>query len=99
MAALQNQPQIQQLRELMQRNPALIQPVLQQLAAQNPQLAQLFAQNPEALAQILGMEGDFEGEEGAENPNATVIHVTEEESAAIQRVCTSLCVVLRTLTE
>ncbi|KIP05586.1 hypothetical protein PHLGIDRAFT_128788 [Phlebiopsis gigantea 11061_1 CR5-6] len=90
-SALQGQAQLQQLRELMQQNPALIQPVLQQLAAQNPQLANLFAQHPEALAQMLGMEGelgDLDGEEGAEGapPGATVIHVTEEESAAIQRL-------------
>lgn len=73
----------------MQQNPALIQPVLQQLAAQNPQLAAAFANNPEALAHILGMEGDFEGEEGGVPEGATVIHVTEEESAAIQRVSTA----------
>ena len=79
----------------MQQNPALIQPVLQQLAAQNPALAGMFAQHPEALAQMLGMEGDLgdlgdlqgdEGGEGGVPPGATVIHVTEEESAAIQRV-------------
>ena len=54
---------------------------------QNPQLAQLFAQNPEALAQIFGVDGgDFEGGEGGIPEGAQVIHVTEEESAAIQRV-------------
>ncbi len=85
LAALANHPQIQHLREIMAQNPALIQPVIQEIAAQNPQLAQLFAQNPEALAQILGGElGD--DEEGEIPPGAQVIQVTEEERAAIERV-------------
>ncbi|OSD07097.1 UV excision repair protein Rad23 [Trametes coccinea BRFM310] len=85
LAALANHPQIQHLREIMAQNPALIQPVIQELAAQNPQLAQMFAQHPEALAQILG--GDLgEGEEGDIPPGAQVIQVTEEERAAIERL-------------
>ncbi|KAH9858973.1 hypothetical protein C2E23DRAFT_800790 [Lenzites betulinus] len=85
LAALANHPQIQHLREIMAQNPALIQPMVQEIAAQNPQLAQLFAQNPEALAQILG--GDFgEDEEGGIPPGAQVIHVTEDERAAIERL-------------
>ncbi|KAI0358688.1 UV excision repair protein Rad23 [Trametes cingulata] len=84
LAALANHPQIQHLREIMAQNPALIQPVIQELAAQNPQLAQLFAQHPEALAQILG--GDEGDEEGGIPPGAQVIQVTEEERAAIERL-------------
>ncbi|EIW62868.1 UV excision repair protein Rad23 [Trametes versicolor FP-101664 SS1] len=85
LAALANHPQIQHLREIMAQNPALIQPVIQEIAAQNPQLAQLFAQNPEALAQILG--GDLgDEEEGGIPPGAQVIQVTEEERAAIERL-------------
>ncbi|KAL6305240.1 hypothetical protein BKA93DRAFT_731538 [Sparassis latifolia] len=83
LAALQGNPQVQHLRDLMQQNPAMLQQVLQQLAAQNPQLAQALAQNPEALMQLLGQEGD---EEGDIPPGAHVIHITEEEQAAIQRL-------------
>jgi len=88
LAALQNSPQIQQLREVMQTNPAAAQPLIQQLAASNPQLAQLFAQNPEALFQILGGGGEDFGEdgEGPVPPGATVINITEEERDAIQRL-------------
>ncbi|KAI0335009.1 UV excision repair protein Rad23 [Cubamyces sp. BRFM 1775] len=86
LAALANHPQIQHLRELMAQNPALIQPVIQELAAQNPQLAQLFAQNPEALAQILGGADFGDDEEGGIPPGAQVIQVTEEERAAIERL-------------
>lgn len=85
LTALQNNPQIQQLRELMQQNPALIQPLIQQLAQSNPQLADAFARNPEALMQLLGgAEGaDAEGEIP---PGAHVVSVTPEERAAIERV-------------
>ncbi|KZT10724.1 UV excision repair protein Rad23 [Laetiporus sulphureus 93-53] len=87
MGALQNHPQMQQLRELVAQNPQLVQPLIQQLAASNPQLAQLLAQNPEAFLQLLGgAEGfDFDGEEGVP-PGAHVINITEEEQAAIQRL-------------
>jgi len=84
---LQNQPQIQQLRQLLQQNPALIQPVLQQLAQTNPQLAALFTSNPEAIAQAIGLTPeDLEGEGGDIPEGAQVIHVTEEEQAAIMRL-------------
>jgi UV excision repair protein RAD23 len=78
----------------MTQNPAAVQPLIQQLAASNPQLAQMFAQNPEALLQLLGNnEGGFEGEDG-ENlpPGAHIVHVSEEERAAIERVCFSVSV-------
>lgn len=71
----------------------MIQPVIQQLAAQNPQIAQAIAQNPEALMQLLGGgpggegEGEWEGE-GDLPPGAHVVSVTEEERAAIERVST-----------
>lgn len=90
LSALRDNPQIAQLRELVAQNPALIQPLIQQLAASNPQLAQLIAQNPEALLQLLGGEGGFdyddEGGEGGLPPGAQVINITEEERQAIERV-------------
>jgi UV excision repair protein RAD23 len=70
----------------MAQNPAMVQPLLQQLAASNPGLAQLFTQNPDALLQLLGVEGG-EGEDGQQLPPGThIVNVTEEERAAIQRV-------------
>jgi UV excision repair protein RAD23 len=71
------------IRELLTQNPALIQPMIQQLSQENPQLAQLLAENPAGLLSMLGpgMEG---GEEGENMPQ--VINVTPEERAAIERV-------------
>ncbi|TFK44640.1 hypothetical protein BDQ12DRAFT_702061 [Crucibulum laeve] len=88
-AAIQNSPQIQQLREQIANNPAIAQPLIQQLAAQHPAIANAIAQNPEAMLQLLGIDPDqlgFDDEGGAVPPGAQVISVTEEERAAIQRL-------------
>lgn len=87
LAALQgNHPQMAQLRDLVSQNPALIQPLIQQLAAANPQLAQSLAANPEELLNYLG--GGGEGGEGSEEGlgGVQVVNVTPEEQAAIERV-------------
>ena len=82
---MRNNPQIQQLRELIRQNPDLAQPVLQQLVQSNPHISQAINQNPEIFNQLLGIDDD-----GTDAPSgATVISVTEEEQAAIQRV--SVC--------
>ncbi|KAJ9123281.1 hypothetical protein QFC22_001479 [Naganishia vaughanmartiniae] len=95
-SALGNHPMMAELRQLVQQNPALIQPLLQQLGANNPGLAQLINQNPEALMQLLAgdddEEGDFDpaafgGAEG-EDPfqGQTVIQLTEQEAEAVRRL-------------
>ncbi len=88
MEAIANQPQIQHLRQLLRQNPALIQPILQDIATQNPQLAQVFQQNPEIIAQLLGLNLEDVGDEVGEGEGAAehAIQVTPEEAAAIQRV-------------
>lgn len=83
-AALRDNPQIQQLREHISNNPALVQPLIQQLAAQNPAIADMVRQNPEALAEMLGIQHG-EGDDDIP-PGAHVVSVTEEERAAIGRV-------------
>ncbi|KAI0045902.1 UV excision repair protein Rad23 [Auriscalpium vulgare] len=86
LSALRDHPQIAQLRDIVAQNPALIQPLIQQLALSNPQLAEVIAQNPEALFQLLGGgDGDF-GEEGDIPPGAQVVSITQEEHAAIERL-------------
>lgn len=82
--AMRESPQIQQLREMIRQNPALMQPLIQQLAASNPGIAQAVAQNPEALFQLLGSGEDGEG--GALPPGTQFVNVTAEEQAAIERV-------------
>lgn len=101
LGGLQNNPAFGQIQQMVQQNPALLQPLIQQLATNNPGLGQALAENPELLYQILGgiMPGagaagaggegdDFDDEGGPIPPGAQVISVTEEERAAIERVST-----------
>lgn len=80
---LRNNPQFQQLRQLVQTQPGMLDPILQQVGAGNPQLAQLIGQNPEQFLQLLSE--DAEGDVPLP-PGAQEISVTEDERAAIERV-------------
>ena len=67
------------------QHPEALHPLIQQIAQSNPQLAALAAAHPEHLLNLLrGEEGDEDGEPVP--PGATVVHVTPEEQAAIERV-------------
>lgn len=80
---LRNNTQFQQLRQVVQQQPQMLEPILQQLGAGNPQLAQLIAQNPEQFLALLGEDAD---EDAPLPPGAQAIAVTEEERDAIERV-------------
>lgn len=80
---LRNNAQFQQLRQIVQQQPGMLEPILQQLGAGNPQLAQLISQNPNQFLQLLGEDGD---DDAALPPGAQAISVTEEERDAIERV-------------
>jgi UV excision repair protein RAD23 len=91
--ALANSGQLGQLRTLVQNNPQMLQPLIQQLAAQDPQLAAAVTANPELLFQILGGQADAEGDDAMEGdaqggipPGAHVIELTQNERAAVERV-------------
>ena len=84
---LRNNPQFQQLRQIVQSQPQMLEPILQQVGAGNPQLAQLIGQNPDQFLQLLAE--DTEGDTPLP-PGAQEISVTEDERAAIERV--SVCV-------
>lgn len=80
---LRNNPQFQQLRQVVQQQPAMLEPILQQVAAGNPQLAQMITQHPEQFMQLLAEDGD---DDMAAPPGASIA-VSEEERDAIERVC------------
>ncbi|KAF4632875.1 hypothetical protein G7Y89_g5242 [Cudoniella acicularis] len=80
---LRNNPQFQQLRQVVQQNPQMLEPILQQVGAGNPQLAQLIGQHPEQFLQLLSEDGD---NDAPLPPGAQAISVTEEERAAIERL-------------
>ena len=82
---LRNSAQFQELRQLVQTQPHLIQPLLQQIGQSNPEILGMINQNREAFMQML-TEG-AEGEEGIEGEgNTQYIQVTPEENEAILRV-------------
>lgn len=80
---LRNNPQFQQLRQVVQQQPQMLEPILQQVAAGNPQLAQIITQNPEQFMQLLAEDA---GDDVALPPGTQQVSVTEEEREAIERV-------------
>lgn len=83
---LRESAHFQQLRQLVQQNPAMLEPILQQVAEGNPQLAQIISQNSEAFLQLLSEDINL-GEGGEGGNGAGIINVTQEESDAIDRLC------------
>lgn len=80
---LRENSQFQQLRQVVQQQPQMLEPILQQLGAGNPSLAQLIASNPEQFLQLLGESAD---DDAPLPPGAQAVSVTEEERDAIERV-------------
>lgn len=81
---LRNNPQFQQLRQVVQQQPQMLEPILQQVGAGNPGLAQLITNHPEQFLQLLAEDAD---EDTPLPPGAQAISVTEEEREAIERLC------------
>ncbi|KAJ5443534.1 UV excision repair protein rhp23 [Penicillium daleae] len=82
---LRNNPHFQQLRQLVQQQPQMLEPILQQVAAGNPQIAQIIGQNSEQFLQLLAE--DLGEDDEALPPGTQAISVTEEERDAIERLC------------
>lgn len=80
---LRNNPIFQQLRQVVQQQPQMLEPILQQVAAGNPQLAQIISQHPEDFMQLLAEDVDDDAQLPA---GAQQIAVSEEEREAIERV-------------
>ncbi|KAL9072817.1 MAG: hypothetical protein Q9161_003359 [Pseudevernia consocians] len=81
---LRNNPQFQQLRQIVQTQPRMLEPILQQVGAGNPQLAQLIGENPDQFLQLLSEDT---GDDTPLPPGAQEISVTEQERDAIERLC------------
>ncbi|XP_041087100.1 RAD23 homolog A, nucleotide excision repair protein b isoform X2 [Polyodon spathula] len=90
---LRNQPQFQQMRQVIQQNPALLPALLQQLGRDNPQLLQQITQHQERFVQMLNEpfgesvgEGEGEEAEGQGSSQTNYIQVTPQEKEAIERL-------------
>ncbi|KAM6391505.1 UV excision repair protein RAD23 homolog B isoform 1-T1 [Rhynochetos jubatus] len=97
---LRNQPQFQQMRQIIQQNPSLLPALLQQIGRENPQLLQQISQHQEHFIHMLnepvlesrqGFSGSDDGAstEGlseAGNDHMNYIQVTPQEKEAIERL-------------
>uniref|UniRef100_A0A2K5F552 UV excision repair protein RAD23 n=1 Tax=Aotus nancymaae TaxID=37293 RepID=A0A2K5F552_AOTNA len=93
---LRDQPQFQNMRQVIQQNPALLPALLQQLGQENPQLLQQISRHQEQFIQMLNEPpgeladiSDVEAEVGAigeEAPQMNYIQVTPQEKEAIERL-------------
>ncbi|KOM44673.1 hypothetical protein LR48_Vigan05g227800 [Vigna angularis] len=86
---LRNNPQFQALRSMVQSNPQILQPVLQELGKQNPGLLRVIQENHAEFLQLInepieGSEGDIFDQPEQDMPHA--INVTPAEQEAIGRL-------------
>ncbi|KAL8052850.1 hypothetical protein ABFX02_05G031900 [Erythranthe guttata] len=87
---LRNNPQFQALRAMVQANPQILQPMLQELGKQNPQLVRLIQEHQADFVRLInepieGAEGDLLGQLG-EGGMQHAIEVTPEERESIERL-------------
>ncbi|MED6159514.1 Ubiquitin receptor RAD23d [Stylosanthes scabra] len=84
---LRNSQQFQALRAMVQANPQILQPMLQELGRQNPNLMQLIQEHQADFLRLIN-EPDAEGNLPSELASAMpqTITVTPEENEAIQRL-------------
>ncbi|XP_068090543.1 UV excision repair protein RAD23 homolog B [Hyperolius riggenbachi] len=91
---LQNQPQFQQMRQIIQQNPALLPALLQQIGRENPSLLQQISQHQEQFIQMLNDPVPESGGQGggrgvaaeAGSGHMNYIQVTPQEKEAIERL-------------
>lgn len=86
---MSEESQLALLREAIQSNPELIQPLLERMAAADPQAAAIIEQDPEGFVQRF-LEGDLDmALDGGEDEEEGVVRVelTEHDQQAVARLC------------
>uniref|UniRef100_A0A1D1Z8C8 Ubiquitin receptor RAD23 n=1 Tax=Anthurium amnicola TaxID=1678845 RepID=A0A1D1Z8C8_9ARAE len=84
---LRNNEQFQTLRSMVQANPQILQPVLQELSKQNPQLLRLIQEHHAEFLQLINEPSEEGVEEDLfDQPDQETISVTPAEQEAIGRL-------------
>lgn len=91
---LRFQPQFQQMRQVIQQNPQLLNALLQQIGQSNPQLLQLISQNQEAFVRMLnepspppgGGGGSGAGGGQTQTLQSNYGHISPQDKEAIERL-------------
>ncbi|KAF3324190.1 ubiquitin receptor RAD23d-like isoform X3 [Carex littledalei] len=86
---LRNSPQFRALLALVQSNPQILQPMLQELGKQNPQILRLIQENQAEFMRLIneapeGAEGDLLGQLADAMPQT--VEVTPDEREALERL-------------
>ncbi|ONK66179.1 uncharacterized protein A4U43_C06F4940 [Asparagus officinalis] len=86
---LRNSPQFRALQAMVQANPQILQPMLQELGKQNPQIMRLIQEHQADFLRLMnepveGAESDLLGQLGGAVPQT--VEVTPEEAEAIERL-------------
>lgn len=96
---LKNDPQFRQLRQMIQQNPDMLGPIIEQLSQTSPELLQMIDQHREEFLSLLmdgqPMEdGDEETDDDEQEimeesqlpPGAQILHLTQEDNQAVERI-------------
>ncbi|CAH7674957.1 UV excision repair protein Rad23 [Phakopsora pachyrhizi] len=94
---IRSDPQMLQLRQLVQQNPNLLQPFMQQIGQSHPNLLAQLTSNPELLMSFLTEGGERDQNDGSSPPGmlsgggaggdeGQYVQVSEEERDAIERL-------------
>ncbi|CAI0473970.1 unnamed protein product [Linum tenue] len=86
---LRNNQQFQALRSMVQSNPQILQPMLQELGKQNPNLLRMIQEHHAEFLQLINEPQDGSEEEMFDQPDQEMPHainVTPAEQAAIERL-------------
>ncbi|XP_044260131.1 UV excision repair protein RAD23 homolog B [Tribolium madens] len=99
LAFLRSQPQFQQMKQVVQQNPQLLNAVLQQLGQTNPALLNLISQNQESFVRLLNEPSTgapaatgnapaapVAAQGGGTPPQGTTIQFTPQDKDAIERL-------------
>ncbi|XP_009797065.1 ubiquitin receptor RAD23b isoform X2 [Nicotiana tabacum] len=86
---LRNNQQFQALRSMVQSNPQILQPMLQELGKQNPQLLRMIQEHHQEFLQLInepvdGSDGDLFDQPEQDMPHT--VSVTPQEQEAIERL-------------